>query len=55
MQQNVQDEVELEEVTQMSGRSAAGRKGGMTTKLRKGPEFYREIGRIGGKSRGRKH
>ena len=37
---------------QRTGRSAAGRKGGLTTAARRGSEFYREIGRKGGKSRG---
>ncbi len=36
------------------GRSAAGRKGGNATLRSRGPEFYSEIGRKGGKSRSRK-
>jgi general stress protein YciG len=36
-----------------SSRSAAGRKGGMATLRARGPEFYSEIGRKGGKSRGK--
>lgn len=36
-----------------SGRSAAGRKGGNATLRSRGPEFYSEIGRKGGKSRSR--
>jgi molybdopterin-guanine dinucleotide biosynthesis protein MobB len=35
------------------GRSAAGRKGGNATLRSRGPEFYSEIGRKGGKSRSR--
>jgi len=52
MQQNVQDEVEMETEVLATGRSAAGRKGGQTTRDRMDPDFYRRIGRIGGKSRG---
>jgi molybdopterin-guanine dinucleotide biosynthesis protein B len=37
-----------------SGRSAAGRKGGNATLRTRGPEFYSEIGRKGGRSRARK-
>jgi molybdopterin-guanine dinucleotide biosynthesis protein B len=36
------------------GRSAAGRKGGIATLRNRGPEFYSEIGRKGGRSRSRK-
>ena len=36
------------------GRSAAGRKGGNATLRSRGPEFYSEIGRKGGRSRSRK-
>ncbi len=36
------------------GRSAAGRKGGNATLRNRGPEFYSEIGRKGGRSRSRK-
>lgn len=55
MQQQVQDEVETEASEHhMSGRSAAGRKGGLTTRERMGSEFYRRIGRKGGQSRGSK-
>lgn len=54
-QQQVQDEAETElAAPQVSGRSAAGRKGGETTRARMGSEFYREIGRKGGQSRGGK-
>lgn len=53
MQQQITDEMETEEA-QMSGRSAAGRKGGITTRQRMGREFFQRIGRIGGKSRGGK-
>jgi molybdopterin-guanine dinucleotide biosynthesis protein B len=35
------------------GRSAAGRKGGQATLRARGPEFYSEIGRKGGRSRSR--
>jgi hypothetical protein len=35
------------------GRSAAGRKGGNATLRSRGPEFYSEIGRKGGRSRSR--
>jgi molybdopterin-guanine dinucleotide biosynthesis protein B len=35
------------------GRSAAGRKGGQATLRSRGPEFYSEIGRKGGRSRSR--
>ncbi len=35
------------------GRSAAGRKGGNATLRNRGPEFYSEIGRKGGRSRSR--
>jgi general stress protein YciG len=59
MQQQVQDDTmmsELEAMDQplMSGRSAAGRKGGQTTKARMGSDFYKQIGRKGGMSRGGK-
>jgi hypothetical protein len=54
MQQQIQDEMDTEEALQMSGRSAAGRKGGITTRERMGREFFQRIGRIGGKSRGGK-
>jgi general stress protein YciG len=37
--------------TKMS-RAEAGRKGGLTTKQRHGPEFFERIGRIGGKKGG---
>jgi molybdopterin-guanine dinucleotide biosynthesis protein B len=37
-----------------TGRSAAGRKGGNATLRSRGPEFYSEIGRKGGRSRSRK-
>ncbi len=33
-------------------RGEAGRKGGLTTKNRYGPEFFERIGRIGGKKGG---
>jgi uncharacterized protein len=33
-------------------RAEAGRKGGLTTKTRHGPEFFGRIGRIGGKKGG---
>ncbi len=33
-------------------RAEAGRKGGLTTKQRHGPEFFGRIGRIGGKKGG---
>ncbi|MDP9340953.1 MAG: hypothetical protein M3Q23_02350 [Actinomycetota bacterium] len=33
-------------------RAEAGRKGGLTTKNRYGPEFFGRIGRIGGKKGG---
>jgi general stress protein YciG len=33
-------------------RAEAGRKGGMTTKQRYGPEFFGKIGKIGGKKGG---
>jgi uncharacterized protein len=33
-------------------RAEAGRKGGLTTKNRYGPEFFERIGRIGGKKGG---
>jgi uncharacterized protein len=33
-------------------RAEAGRKGGLTTKRRYGPEFFERIGRIGGKKGG---
>jgi general stress protein YciG len=33
-------------------RAEAGRKGGLTTKRRYGPDFYQEIGRKGGKKGG---
>lgn len=33
-------------------RAEAGRKGGLTTKRRHGPEFFERIGRIGGKKGG---
>jgi len=33
-------------------RAQAGRKGGLTTKQRYGPEFFERIGRIGGKKGG---
>ena len=54
MQQNFQDEAELDLTIQASGRSAAGRKGGETTRDRMGSDFYRKIGRKGGQSRGGK-
>jgi general stress protein YciG len=54
MQKQVQDELEMEEVTPMSGRSAAGRKGGLATKARMDPDFFKRIGHLGGKSRGGK-
>lgn len=37
--------------TRMS-RAEAGRKGGLTTKKRYGPDFYQKIGRKGGKKGG---
>jgi general stress protein YciG len=36
-----------------TGRSKSGRAGGNKTKMTRGSEFYREIGRKGGKARGR--
>jgi molybdopterin-guanine dinucleotide biosynthesis protein MobB len=40
-------------VASRGGRSAAGRKGGNATLRNRGPEFYSEIGRKGGRSRSR--
>jgi general stress protein YciG len=54
MQQQVQDELEMDTDQTVSGRSAAGRKGGETTRERMGSDFYRKIGRKGGMSRGGK-
>ena len=56
LQQEVQDELEADILSDAStsGRSAAGRKGGETTRDRMGSDFYRKIGRKGGQSRGGK-
>jgi general stress protein YciG len=37
---------------QKMSRAEAGRKGGLTTKKRYGPEFFGRIGRVGGKKGG---
>ena len=56
MQQQLEHEMDLDDQVGAvaTGRSAAGRKGGQATKARMGRDFYKRIGRIGGRSRGNK-
>jgi uncharacterized protein len=49
MQENEQQEQEREKTRT---RQDAGRLGGLKTARKHGPDFYRKIGRAGGKARG---